>query len=91
MRNEKGLKITEKRLTHGFRYGVNNITFTKINKWTSCRFDDFGGLVDYLKNNKVDVVELGRAWLKVRLKSERDVHILYSTVMKYYRKGSVVG
>jgi ribonucleotide monophosphatase NagD (HAD superfamily) len=69
-------------LSRGFRVGVNNITFTKINKWSHRVYEvGINEVAEEVKRKGFEVVKAGERFLKVIFNSDEDVYRFYHLVM----------
>ena len=69
-------------LSRGFRVGVNNITFTKINKWNHRVYGiGISEVAEEAKRKGFEVVKVGEYFLKVVFNSDEDVYRFYHLVM----------
>lgn len=74
--------MNTQKLSHGFSYGVNNITITKISKWKNSRDINWKAFLWYIADYAT-IVDFGENWLKVNIVSDKQLNFFYNKVIDY--------
>lgn len=73
-----------KELGHGFKRGLNNVTYTKISKWTGYDGFEMEQLVTYLKDIGFEIPEHDKLWFKINIWSDKQLNFFYNMVKEYF-------
>ena len=67
---------------HGFRKGENDITWTKINKWSHKDYEiGIEQVVELAKFNGFEIIRYSNAYLRTVFNSAKDINKFYKLVM----------
>ncbi|MFZ5944012.1 MAG: hypothetical protein ACOYVD_07870 [Bacillota bacterium] len=74
--------MSRQKLSHGFLYGVNNITITKILKWQHSENINWKAFLWYIADYAT-IVDIGENWFKVNIVSDKQLSFFYNKVIEY--------
>jgi hypothetical protein len=74
--------MNRQELSHGFSWGVNNITITKILKWQNNRDIYWKAFLWYIADFTT-IVDFGENWFKVKIVSDKQSNFFYNKVIEY--------
>lgn len=74
--------MDNQKLSHGFSYGINNITITNILKFQNRKNIYWKAFLWYIADY-VTIIDFGESWFKIKIVSDKQLNFFYNKITEY--------